>query len=150
MIKLLFFRHPFRHVECDVCNGRGRTDGPDEPLVPCEACAPERMALLEELVETTPLDPRFEHYGNFAEPGAGHAEAWGVPRLGTVSFHGNFLNLSAAFGFLATDEDARAWLGRIKANKERNDYRAARGDVLASCGCKTCWPNRDMPRMRRS
>lgn len=95
------------------------------------------------LLENAPLDPRFEHYGDFASrPSTEFLEAYDVAPGGWC-FHGNFLGLSHAFSVTTDDADLVAkFLAAIRANKERDDYRAARAERLAECNCQKCFAAR--------
>lgn len=103
--------------------------------------APDPISMLEERLATEPLDPRWEHYGQFvAQATVEQAKHYRV-RRGTV-FFGNFLLLSATFQVITNDA---ALVERLKAliaaNMQRADYVAARTVVLAACNCVTCRPD---------
>lgn len=102
---------------------------------------PDTLEQLEARLSTEPLDPKWEHYGDFVElPGDDFSDHHGVP--GGTLFSGNFLNLSATFSVLTNDADVIARLSMlVAANKTRADYVEARPAVIAACNCEVCRPD---------
>lgn len=93
---------------------------------------PDDLETLFGVLATEPLNPLFEHYGDFCEDG-GHAfdtlehnERW----RGYWLFHGNFLNVSHVFRVYTNDASvADRLLAAIRANKATDAYQEARRDL---------------------
>lgn len=115
---------------------------------------PDDIDELLAVLAKEPLDPCFEHYGNFwtVDPCEGVRNPnWNYqhenepqwidgPRIfaadGVVSFFGNFLNLSHVFGIYTNDPDTiRGLMGAIRANQQRPDYQHA-AVTLGSVGSR--------------
>lgn len=78
---------------------------------------------LFEMLETHPLDPRFEEYGNFAYRPEWDGEA--LLSASTVRFWGNFLTYSFPFQVDTDDPSLIDVLTvAIRANQQRPDYLA--------------------------
>jgi hypothetical protein len=87
----------------------------------------EDIEKLFERLATTPLNPTFESYGDFAHEAD---PVQGLP--GAMFFFGNFWGLSAVFRILSDDPALIARLtAAIRANKATPAYRAARELVRA-------------------
>jgi len=86
--------------------------------------APDDLETLIRVLETEPLHPDFERYGDFVLESDGDA----IPN-GFVRFWGNFLNVSHAF---SVDTDEPEVIDRlsaaIRANKQTEAYKAARAE----------------------
>lgn len=82
---------------------------------------------LFELLETEPLDPTFEHYGNFVGD-----DTPGRQGQGFVRFHGNFYNYSHTFSVDSNDPVmVDKLLKLVRANQATVAYKEARDKVKA-------------------
>jgi len=83
--------------------------------------APDPIEVLYDRLHNYPLDPSFEKYGNFIMPQG----------MGEWHFWGNFLTVSAVFSIKTTERDViDTLIALIYDNQRRQDYRAARADML--------------------
>lgn len=80
---------------------------------------PDSIATLLEVLASTPLDPTFEKYGDFAYNAETHD--------GTVRFFGNFYLVSHVFRIDSNDpEVCDALFAAIRANKATDEYKQAK------------------------
>lgn len=92
---------------------------------------PQAIEQLLRLLETEPLDPKFEDYGDFAT--INPLTTFGEPLYprGTVVFWGNFANISRVFEIASDDSEVCDRLfAAIKANKASAAYQAERRKLI--------------------
>ncbi len=92
---------------------------------------PDSVEDLLAVLAREPLDPLFEHYGDFVI-----VDQPMLRGVCVVSFFGNFANLSHVFDLSTSDRSVSDRLtAAIRANQKTEAYLSIRTERLGQCGC---------------